>query len=244
VPISISIIGGISLKVISWLFKRVKAGISQPMKVLLQKDCENCEGKGYVLCKHCGGTGQVKKEVAYSGICKVCNGSGLVKTTCPTCYGNKTISRPLRFQIVSSESKVNGILFWPRTQTINIKVRNVDEKAGYFWAYVNLKDPSELSKKSEGVLITPGDIKDIKVSFPVDRWEGYNSTFDVQAEALPFTCPTCGGLGYSQRLCIACGGTGYITEKKQQIEVCPTCGGCKEILCEVCQGTGKIPRFG
>ena len=155
VPICISIIGGISLKVISWLFKRVKAGISKPMKVVLQKDCENFKGKGYILCGHCGGTGNVEKEVAYSGMCKVCNGSGLVKTTCPTCFGNKAISKSLRFQIISSESKVDGILFWPRTQTISIKVRNLDEKAGYFWAYVNLKDPSELSKKSEGIYIKP-----------------------------------------------------------------------------------------
>jgi hypothetical protein len=36
-------------------------------------------------------------------------------------------------------------------------------------------------------------------------------------------------------------GAQVITEKKQQIEVCPTCGGRKEILCEICQGTGENP---
>jgi len=241
-PIGITIIGAVALKVISWVLKRVRAKISQPMQVFLQKDCEDCKGKGYILCKACNGSGQVRKEVPFSGKCNVCDGTGLTKTTCPTCYGNKTLNRPLRFQVLQSESRVNGILFWPRTQTITIRLRNMDEKAGYFLASVNLKDASQSSKKDK-VLIAPGNIGEIKVSFPVDRWEGYQSTFDVQAEAPPFTCPTCGGVGSYQRPCITCRGTGQITEIKQQIEVCSACGGRREVPCEVCNGTGKVARF-
>jgi hypothetical protein len=241
-PICISIIGGILVKVISWLFKRAKAGISRPVRVILQKDCEDCEGKGYVVCEACNGSGQVKKEIVSSVKCEICNGSGMLKTTCPTCYGEKTIKKTLRFEVLSSETTVDGILFWPRTQIITIKLRNTDEKAGFFEVAVNLKDPSNSSKKKKA-FIEPGNIRDIEVRFPADRWEGYASTFDVEAEAPLFTCPTCGGLGYYQRPCTTCGGTGRITEKKQQIEVCSKCGGKGEIPCKTCNGTGKVPRF-
>lgn len=242
VPICISIIGGICLKLISWFFKRAKSGISRPVRVFLQKDCEECKGKGYVCCESCKGSGQVKKEVVSKGKCEICSGSGILKTNCPTCYGKMTINRPLRFEVLSSGSRVDGILFWPRTQIITIKVRNMDEKAGFFEASVSLDDPSHLSRKGQK-LIMPGSIEDINVTFPVNRWEGYDSTFDIKAELSSFTCPTCGGLGYYQRPCATCVGTGQITERKQQIEVCPTCGGQREIPCQKCKGIGKVPRF-
>lgn len=77
-PICISIVGGIFVKFISWLFKRAKAGISRPVRVFLEKDCEDCEGKGYVLCEVCNGSGQVRKEVVSKGKCKICGGSGIL----------------------------------------------------------------------------------------------------------------------------------------------------------------------
>lgn len=118
----------------------------------------------------------------------------------------------------------------------------MDDKAGFFEINVNLEDPSRSSKKKK-VFIEPGNIRDIELHFPVDRWEGYASTFDVKAEAISFTCPTCRGLGYYQRPCTTCGGIGRIEEKKQQIEVCAKCGGEGKIRCKTCNGTGTVSRF-
>ena len=241
-PITIAIVAGIVVKIIDWIFKRAKTRIAQPIQTILQRACKECDGKGYIVCKTCNGSGNVTQEVTVVGKCNVCKGSGLIKTTCPTCYGTKTINRPLRFETLTAETKVDGILFWPRTQTIMVKVRNLDEKEGKFTALVTLKDRTQ-SSKSESENITPGSVKDIKVTFPADRWEGYPSTYDVQAETLPFTCPTCGGIGSYSRPCITCNATGETREKKEQIEVCPTCGGRKEVLCQACKGIGKVSRF-
>ena len=241
-PISIAIVAGIAVKIIGWIFKRARTKIVQPIRTVLERDCEECNGKGYVVCKTCDGSGNVAREVSVVGKCNVCKGSGLIKATCPTCYGTKTVNRPLRFKTLTAKSKVDGILFWPRVQTITIKVRNLDEKAGKFNALVTLKDQSR-SSKSGSAFITPGSVGEIKVTFPANRWEGYASTFGVQAETLPFTCPTCGGVGSYRRPCITCNGTGEIRGTKQQVEACPTCGGRKEVLCQTCRGVGKVSRF-
>ena len=240
--IGIAIVVGIVVKIISWIFKRARTKIAQPIQTILQRDCKECNGNGYVICKTCDGSGNVTKEVSIVGKCSVCKGSGLVKTTCPSCHGTKKVHRTLRFEILGAESKVYGILFWPRTQTITVKVRNLDEKEGKFTALVTLRDQSQ-SSKSESIFISPGSIRDIKVTFRMDRWEGYTPTYDVQAETLPFTCPTCGGEGSYFRPCITCNGTGEIRETKQQIEVCPSCGGSKQFLCQTCKGVGKVSRF-
>jgi len=119
-PISIAIVAGTVVKIIGWIFKRARTKIAQPMQTLLQKDCEACKGKGYIVCKTCNGSGNVTREVSIVGKCNVCKGSGLIKTTCPTCHGTKTVNRPLRFETLTAETNVDGILFWPRTQTITI----------------------------------------------------------------------------------------------------------------------------
>lgn len=241
-PISIAIVASAVVKIIGWLLKRARTKIAQPMQALLQKDCEACKGKGHVVCKTCNGLGNVTKEVSIVGKCNVCKGSGLIKTTCPTCHGTKAVNRPLRFETLTAETNVDGILFWPRTQTITIRVRNLDEKEGKFTALVIMKDPSQSSKR-ESIFITPGSIGVIKVAFPANRWEGYASTFDVQAETLPFTCSTCGGEGSYFRPCITCNGTGETRETKQQVEVCPSCGGSKKFTCQTCNGVGKVSRL-
>ena len=241
-PIAIAIVAGIVVKIFDWFFKRAKNKLAQPIQTVLQRDCEECNGKGNIICRTCDGSGNVTKEVSIVGKCNVCKGSGLVKTTCPTCYGTKKVDRTLRFEILGAKSKVDGILFWPRTQTITVKVRNLDEKEGKFTALVTLKDQSQ-SSKSGSIFVSPGSIGDIKVIFPANRWEGYASTYDVQGETLPFTCPTCGGEGLYFRPCITCNGTGETRETKQQIEVCPNCGGSKQFLCQACKGIGKVSRF-
>lgn len=241
-PISIAIVATIVTKILSWIFKRARTKIAQPIQTILQRDCEKCNGTGYVICKTCDGSGNVTKDVSIVGKCNVCKGSRLIKTTCPTCSGTKKVHRTLRFEILDAESKVDGILFWPRTQTITVKVRNLDEKEGKFTALATLKDKSQ-SSKSKSIFISPGSIRNIQVIFPADRWEGYASTYDAQAETLPFTCPTCGGEGSYFRPCITCNGTGETRETKQQIEVCPGCGGSKQFLCQACKGVGKVSRF-
>ncbi len=81
-------------------------GVEKKVKVKKQVSCKSCGGNGakngtaLQSCKHCNGTGQVKKvvntmlgQMVSSGTCPICSGAGKIITDkCGTCYGDGVLS--------------------------------------------------------------------------------------------------------------------------------------------------------
>jgi len=244
IGVIITVVGGLVLNYISSLLTKAKA-VSEPIKkLLLERECETCKGRGLVPCVECKGSGALQRETVEEGLCPSCKGSGLISVTCLTCSGSGAITKQLRYEVVSSPSNTYWTLIpWGWHQNVKILLRNMDEKAGRFTIRVELKDSMQQSKQTT-LFIRPGDIGESNFTFDVDKQQGYESEYDVQPETLPFTCMTCQGTRSIRKPCEACQGSGKISARKQVVEPCPKCVGQREIKCSQCNGIGKVSRFG
>ena len=66
---------------------------------------------------------------------------------------------------------------------------------------------------------------------------------DLEDDTVPEDCPRCHGSGDAP--CTRCHGLGYI-EMVDSVagiyhETCVECGGCREVVCPGCSGTGDKP---
>jgi len=85
----------------------IRGGVMR-LNVTRQDVCSQCHGQGFLeapgKCPECGGTGQITQtggRMKFNVQCPRCHGTGKNLTTCPTCYGEGTVSKtePLEVRI-------------------------------------------------------------------------------------------------------------------------------------------------
>ena len=132
--------------------------------------------------------------------CVILFGCGEEEEICPMCGGTGWIEKKLAYQVVDTDSEVfvgsyTLIIFPSRyDQRCSVKIRNMDDKAGYFTVKFKLHNTEKTEKESKA-LIEPGLEKTVSVIFLDVGSEGYEWSYEVIPEKARFRCPMCGGTG-------------------------------------------------
>ncbi|HKY64294.1 MAG TPA: molecular chaperone DnaJ [bacterium] len=99
-------------------FSEAFSGIEQKIDVPRQEECELCGGQGYpkgqepLVCRHCGGKGELYQSRGFftiSTTCNACQGHGkVVKEHCKDCRGQGSVAKSKRLTVKVPPGVDNG----------------------------------------------------------------------------------------------------------------------------------------
>ncbi len=190
--------------------------------------CGRCQGKRWIVCAACSGTGRVQVDCPYctgglrpnpvgngtgTAVCPDCAGSGHVRAVCPSCRGSG--------QVGCAKCRGKG--------TTREKCKACDGK-GYIKRKIKVRDGHGNT---------------------LDGYEKVECTECGGTGRVDAPCEACGGTGHVT--CRRCRGEGKITVRCPRCRGCGTISVPKTIqcthchfgwiqkACEVCRGKGYVP---